>query len=67
MILYSLREAQRSRQFHFRPKEIASVQWRGDIRLRGRDKSVENLKNHFSKIAETKGPNLICFWFTIFF
>ena len=55
VLLSSLREAQRARQFHFRPKEVASVRWRGDIRLRGRDKSVENLKNHFSKIAESNG------------
>ena len=34
---------------------MASVRWRGDIRLRGRDKSVENLKNHFTKIAEQNG------------
>lgn len=55
LLLSSLREAQRARQFHFRPKEVASVRWRGDIRLRGRDKSVDNLKNHFSKIAEANG------------
>ena len=55
LLMSSLREAQRARQFHFRPKEVASVRWRGDIRLRGRDKSVENLKNHFSKIAEQNG------------
>ena len=36
-------------------KDVASVRWRGDIRLRGRDKSVENLKNHFTKIAEQNG------------
>ena len=55
LLLSSLREAQRSRQFHFRPKEVASVRWRGDIRLRARDKSVENLKNHFAKIVDAKG------------
>ena len=55
LLLSSLREAQRARQFHFRPKEATSVSWRGDIRLRGRDKSVENLKNMFSKIAERNG------------
>ena len=55
MLLSSLREAQRARQFHFRPKEVASIRWKGDIRLRARDKSVENLKNHFTKIAEQKG------------
>ena len=55
VLLSSLREAQRARQFHFRPREVASVRWRGDIRLRGRDKSVENLKNHFSKIANSNG------------
>ena len=55
MLMSSLREAQRARQFHFRPKEVASIRWKGDIRLRARDKSVENLKNHFTKIAEQKG------------
>ena len=55
LLLSSLREAQRARQFHFRPKEATSVSWRGDIRLRGRDKSVENLKNHFAKIADKNG------------
>ena len=55
LLLSSLREAQRARQFHFRPKEATSVSWRGDIRLRGRDKSVENLKNHFAKIADRNG------------
>jgi hypothetical protein len=55
VLMSSLKEAQRARQFHFRPKEVASVSWRGDIRLRGRDKSVENLKNHFTKIVERKG------------
>ncbi len=55
LLLSSLREAQRARQFHFRPKEAAAVRWRGDIRLRGRERSVDNLKNHFTRIAERQG------------
>lgn len=55
LLLDSLRAAQKARQFHFRPKEVDAVRWRGDIRLRGRDRSVENLKSHFNKIVETNG------------
>ncbi|XP_059098282.1 titin homolog isoform X2 [Tigriopus californicus] len=55
LLLDSLRAAQKARQFHFRPKEVDTVRWRGDIRLRGRDRSVENLKSHFNKIVETNG------------
>ena len=54
-LLGSLRDAQKAGNFHFRPKEVEEVRWRGDIRLRARDKSVENLKNHFSKIAAQNG------------
>jgi len=50
-LLVDLRKAQKEREFHFRPKEVDSVRWRGDSRLRGRDKSVENLKNLFSQKA----------------
>ena len=50
-LLVDLRKAQKEREFHFRPKEVDSVRWSGDSRLRGRDKSVENLKNLFSQKA----------------
>lgn len=51
LLLKNLRQAQKERQFHFCPKEIEDVRWKGDIRLRGRDKSVENLRNHFALMA----------------
>ncbi len=51
-LLRDLRAAQKSREFFFRPKEVDSVRWRGDAHLRGRDKSVENLKCHFDKIVQ---------------
>ena len=51
MLMKNLRQAQKERQFHFCPKEIEDVRWKGDIRLRGRDKSVENLRNHFALMA----------------
>ena len=47
-LLFDLRRAQKEREFHFRPKEVESVRWSGDSRLRSRDKSVENLKNMFT-------------------
>ena len=50
-LLFDLRKAQKEREFHFRPKEVDSVRWSGDSRLRGRDKSVENLRNLFSQKA----------------
>ena len=50
-LLGDLRAAQKAREFHFRPKEVSSVRWSGDSRLRGRDRSVENLKNLFSNIS----------------
>ena len=50
-LLLDLRKAQKEREFHFRPKEVDSVRWSGDSRLRGRDKSVENLKNLFAQKA----------------
>ena len=51
-LLVDLRKAQKEREFHFRPKEVDSVKWKGDSRLRGRDKSVENLKSLFTKMGE---------------
>ena len=52
-LLGDLRHAQKEREFHFRPKEVESVRWTGDSRLRCRDKSVENLKSLFTqKIAD---------------
>ena len=57
-LLVDLRKAQKEREFHFRPKEVDSVRWRGDSRLQGRDKSVENLKNLFSqKASEEQFPS----------
>ena len=50
-LLFDLRKAQKDREFHFRPKEVDSVRWSGDSRLRARDKSVENLKNLFAQKA----------------
>ena len=50
-LMRNLKQAQKEGQFHFCPKEIDEVRWKGDIRLRGRDKSVENLRNHFASIA----------------
>ena len=50
-LLTDLRHAQKEREFHFRPKEVDSVKWSGDSRLRGRDKSVENLKSLFVQKA----------------
>ena len=48
-LLGNLRMAQKEREFHFRPKEVESVRWKGDSRLRCRDKSVENLKSLFTQ------------------
>ena len=50
-LLLDLRKAQKDREFHFRPKEVDSVRWSGDSRLRCRDKSVENLRNVFLQKA----------------
>ena len=50
-LMRNLKQAQKEGQFHFCPKEIDEVRWKGDIRLRGRDKSVENLRNHFATMA----------------
>ncbi len=51
-LMKDLRAAQKAREFYFRPKEAEDYRWRGDAHLRGRDKSVENLKNHFMRIAD---------------
>ena len=48
-LLTDLRAAQKAREFHFRPREVESVRWSGDSRLRAREKSVENLRNIFSQ------------------
>merc|ERR1711997_1366142 len=53
----NLKRAQKQREFLFRPKEAAEFRWRGDIRLRNRDQSVENIRNQFTKIAATKGQS----------
>ena len=50
-LINNLRKAQKEREFHFRPKEVDEVRWRGDVRLRGRDKSVENLKGIFDTLT----------------
>ena len=55
LLMNNLKRAQKERQFMFRPKEVDEFRWRGDIRLRGRDQSVENIRNQFTKIAATKG------------
>ena len=58
-LLGDLRAAQKAREFHFRPKEVESVRWSGDSRLRGRDRSVENLRNIFSRNSpEEKGESV---------
>ena len=53
-LLSDLRQAQKEREFHFRPKEAESVKWTGDSRLRARDKSVEHLRNLFTKMADSE-------------
>ena len=53
-LLSDLRQAQKEREFHFRPKEAESVKWTGDSRLRARDKSVEHLRNLFTKMADNE-------------
>jgi hypothetical protein len=58
-LLSDLRQAQKEREFHFRPKEVESVRWTGDSRLRGRDKSVEHLRNLFTKMAHTENNTLL--------
>ena len=57
LLMNNLKRAQKERQFLFRPKEVDEFRWRGDIRLRGRDQSVENIRNQFTKIAATKGQS----------
>merc|ERR1712106_674912 len=57
-LLVDLRKAQKERDFHFRPKEVESVRWKGDSRLRGRDKSVENLKSLFTKMGDSDEQKL---------
>ena len=52
-LLSDLRQAQKEREFHFRPKEADSVRWTGDSRLRARDKSVEHLRNLFTQMADS--------------
>jgi len=54
-LLNDLRSAQKKREFLWRPKEASEMKWRGDAHLRGRDKSVENLRNKFAKIAAERG------------
>ena len=54
-LLSNLKAAQKAREFYFRPKDAESYRWRGDAHLRGRDKSVENLKSHFNKLVEMNG------------
>ena len=54
VLMNNLDRAQKERQFHYCPKKAESVRWRGDIRLRNRDKSVENIKNQFSTMSFTK-------------
>ena len=54
-LLSDLKAAQKQRNFFFRPKDVDSVKWRGDAHLRGRDKSVDNLRNHFNKIVAQNG------------
>jgi hypothetical protein len=54
-LLTDLKMAQKQREFLWRPKDAAELKWRGDAHLRGRDKSVEILKNKFIKIAAENG------------
>ena len=52
LLLRNLDKAQWEREFHYRPKDVQSVRWKGDIRLRGRDRSVEHLKNLFASLGQ---------------
>jgi hypothetical protein len=56
-LLGNLNKAQREREFHYRPKYVETVRWRGDVRLRGRDRSVEHLKSHFTRLVQQEGRN----------
>ena len=52
-LLKDLKTAQKEREFHFRPREVENYKWKGDSRLSGRDRSVENLKTIFDQKLES--------------
>ncbi|XP_023287928.1 uncharacterized protein LOC105701092 isoform X3 [Orussus abietinus] len=50
-ILYDkLQAAQKEKDFLFRPKDVERYRWRGDSGLRCKEKSVENIREHFKKL-----------------
>ncbi|CAG0924034.1 unnamed protein product, partial [Notodromas monacha] len=51
-----LETAQKERNFHFRCKDERQVRWRGDMNLRLRDSSVEDLRQKFSNNATFLKP-----------
>ncbi|XP_015600449.1 uncharacterized protein LOC107270181 isoform X5 [Cephus cinctus] len=50
-LLYGkLKAAQKEKDFLFRPKDVDQFRWRGDSGLRCKEKSVENIRDHFRKL-----------------
>ena len=52
-LLTDLKKAQKEREFNFRPREVENFRWKGDSRLRVRDRSIEDLKSIFNKKGAT--------------
>ena len=50
----NLDRAQREHRFNYCPKRVEEVRWRGDIRLKTREKSVDHIRRQFASF--TPGP-----------
>lgn len=46
-----LEEAQKERDLLFRPRDASTLRWRGDRGLRCKDRSVEDIREHFARLT----------------